>query len=223
MARRSAGKSRLEAARERMYRDLVFESAEHVFARNGFDDATMQEIAAEAGISLKTLYATCPGKNELYAEIQTVRGGEFVETVTKAMEGVDTALGTLEAGVQAYVHFLVEHPDFLRIHLHEGRAWGLRPDRGDESWRAGVEGFASVIARGIEEGVLYEGDPEMMAMTGIAVMQVALARYAEGIGEEQAHALAEEILTSLRRLLCKPDVLERVAWPALRPSPGGPS
>ena len=73
MPKRNAQKSRLEQARQRMYHDLIFESAEHVFAEKGFDDAIMQEIAAEAGVSLKTLYATFPGKRELYDEIQAVR------------------------------------------------------------------------------------------------------------------------------------------------------
>ena len=77
MARRpakTAPKTRLEEARARMYRDLVEEAAEHVFAQKGFDDATMQEIAAEAGVSLKTLYATVPGKHELYEAVVEARG-----------------------------------------------------------------------------------------------------------------------------------------------------
>jgi AcrR family transcriptional regulator len=199
-----ARRSRLEEARERMYRDLVFESAEHVFARQGFDEATMQQIAAEAGISLKTLYGTVPGKAELYAEIQETRGREFSHRMTQAMEGGGDPLAVLERGVGAYVDFLVEHPDFLRIHLREGKAWGLQPSgSGREDWRHGVGGFASILRRGMDEGLFYEGDPEIMAMTGIAVMQVQLARFAEGIGAEDAKVLSDEISLQLRRLLCK--------------------
>jgi AcrR family transcriptional regulator len=187
-----------------MYRDLVFESAEHVFARNGFDDATMQEIAAEAGISLKTLYGAVPGKTELYAEIQETRGREFSDRMTQAIEGGGDPLEVLARGVSAYVDFLVAHPDFLRIHLREGKAWGLQPSGSvREDWQHAVGGFASILREGMDKGVFYEGDPEIMAMTGVAVMQVQLARFAEGIGEEDAKALSEEIFLQLQRLLCK--------------------
>src|SRR3972149_389490 len=65
---------RLEVARERMYRELVFESAEHVIAEKGLEATTMQEIATEAGISLRTLYAAFPSNEEVVTEVQRVRG-----------------------------------------------------------------------------------------------------------------------------------------------------
>ena len=67
-----------------MYHDLVFEAAECVFGEKGFDHATMQDVASEAGISLKTLYAAFPGKQDLYEEIQLVRGAAFVAQVLEA-------------------------------------------------------------------------------------------------------------------------------------------
>src|SRR5574338_21229 len=79
---RSPARSRRERARERMYRELVFESAEHVIAAKGLDATTMQEIAAEAGISLRTLYATFPSKEELVAEVQRVRGEGIVAEIS---------------------------------------------------------------------------------------------------------------------------------------------
>ena len=69
-----AAPSRLEDARTRMYQDLIFESAECVFGQKGFENATMQDIAAEAGVSLKTVYASFAGKKELYDAIMLRRG-----------------------------------------------------------------------------------------------------------------------------------------------------
>lgn len=213
MARRPASKTRLEAARERMYRELVFESAEHVFARRGFGAAGMQDIAAEAGISLKTLYATFPGKNELYVAIQEQRGAEFAGEVTAAIEGTTSPLEALERGVRAYVDFLVRHDDFLRIHLREGKAWGLRPKGGtaEKGWQQGVALFAAIVRQGMAEEIFHRGDAEVMAMMGIALMQVQLARYAEGVRAEDATALGDEILLQLRRLLCREQPDRRAA------------
>ena len=109
--------SRLDDARARMYRDLVFESAECVFGQKGFEHATMQDIAGEAGISLKTLYAAFPGKHELYEEIQKVRGQAFMDRVAAAVDPGAPPLERLARAVRAYVDFLFEHRDWLRIHL----------------------------------------------------------------------------------------------------------
>lgn len=202
MPRKTEPRSRLETARERMYRDLVFESAEHRFAEQGFEDTTMQEIAGEAGISLKTLYAHYPGKNELYAEIQQVRGEEFVAHVMQTEAPGDSALDSLERGVQAYVDFLVDHPDFLKIHLRERHAWALQVR---EEAVDGLGIFVAIIERGIEEGTFYAGNPELLARMGIALIQVPLADWTGGIGEEDAKSVAEVILVALRRLLCRAD------------------
>lgn len=191
-----------------MYRELVFESAEHLFAHKGFGDTTMQEIAAEAGISLKTLYATVRGKRELYEELLELRGRQFMEETSQGIEEGDTALQALGHGVRSYVHFLVEHEDYLRIHLREGRAWSLpQPGVGEREREQGEALFSAVIGAGIEQGTFYPGDPHTMARTGMAVMQAHLARVAEGIHGGLTEALADEILTSLRRLLCKPEAL----------------
>jgi hypothetical protein len=155
---------------------------------------------------LKTLYATFAGKLELYSEIDRIRGMDFAESVTAAQAAASTPLEKLTAGVEAYVDFLVQHPDFLRIHLRDGRTWGLEPPEEDarESWMRGVSVMAQVVRDGQEAGLFYDGDPELMAMTGIAVMQVQLARYAVELEGEGSERLAAATLLQLHRLLCKP-------------------
>jgi len=195
--------SNLEAARTRMYHDLIFECAERVFAEKGFDECTMQDVASEAGISLKTLYATFPGKNEIYAEIQAVRGVAFLERVRGASEG--SALDKLEAGLRAFVAFLVEHDAYRRILLREGHAWGLDPatENTREYWRAGVDHVAAVLRQGMDEGVFYEGDPELLAATVTSVMQVQLAgRLFRSGSQPNAEEISSGTLVVLRRMLC---------------------
>jgi AcrR family transcriptional regulator len=195
-----------------MYHELIFESAEHVFARKGFDDATMTEIAAEAGVSVKTVYANFPGKTELYEEIRRTRMREFVTSLLAGMEGARTPLDKLVRGIHGYLDYLVDHPDFMRIHLREGKAWALRPSGGvdEESWQIGVGAFAQVLREGMEQGLFHEGDPDLMAMTGSAVMQVQLVRLAQGqVSHADADAIAEDTVLYIQRLFCKPGAVER--------------
>src|SRR4029453_10353413 len=167
--------SNLEAARSRIYHDLIFECAEGVLAEKGFDESTMQDVASEAGISLKTLYATFPGKNEIWTEIQAVRGIAFLDRVRKSASEA-SALDKLDAGLRAFVGFLLEHDAYRRILLREGHAWGLDPNTENtrEHWRAGVGYVAAIVRQGIDEGVFHPGAPELLAASVTAVMQVQL-------------------------------------------------
>jgi AcrR family transcriptional regulator len=195
--------SNLEAARSRMYHDLIFECAERVFAAKGFDECTMQDVAAEAGISLKTLYTAFPGKNEIYAEIQAVRGMAFLERVRSATEG--SAFDKFEAGLRAFVTFLIEHDAYRQILLREGQAWGLDPaaENTREYWRAGVTHVASVLQQGMDEGVFHADDPELLAASVFAVMQVQLAgRLFRSGNQPNAREIADGTLVVLRRMLC---------------------
>ena len=185
-----------------MYHDLIFEAAEQTFAEKGFEAGTMQGVAAEAGISLKTLYTTFPGKNELYDEIRQVRTQELIGAIAAAHDTGDDALESLERGVHAYVEFLVAHENFLRILLRSGLAGGLSTGTAvvAEKGAQGVVNFADILSRGMDEGVFHRGDPHMMAHVGIAIMQVWLGRIPER-GDKGGPELAEEILLQLRRIL----------------------
>jgi AcrR family transcriptional regulator len=195
-----------------MYRDLVFESAEHVIAESGLPATTMQEIAAEAGISLRTLYAAFPSKEDLVAEVQRVRGEGIVAGIASSIdEALDEPLARLAGGVRGYVDFLLAHPSFLRIHLREGRAWGLEPLDGEAAgWRTGLGRFAAILRSGMAQGLFYEGDPDFLALLGAAVMQVHMAQIARARPED-AEALTREILVQLHRLYCKPGLGSAVA------------
>jgi AcrR family transcriptional regulator len=195
---------RLDDARARMYRELVFESAECVFGQSGFEHATMQDIAGEAGISLKTLYATFAGKHELYEEIQKVRGQAFVERVAAASDPEATPLDRLAQSVRAYVDFLFEHRDWLRIHLQTRVSWGLRPNKGyaADYWVEGLSPFASILAEGAQSGVFYEADAMPTAALVQSIMQVKISQAVSG-NQIDAGQTADEIMLQLRRLLCR--------------------
>jgi AcrR family transcriptional regulator len=197
--------SRLDDARTRMYRDLVFESAECVFGEKGFEHATMQDIAGEAGISLKTLYAAFPGKQELYEEIQHVRGQAFIDHVAAAVDPEAKPEARLEHLTHAYVNFLFEHRDWLRIHLQNRQSWGLRPSTEYAAgyWEQGLARTAQLLRDGAKSGCFYDADPMSAAALTQAVMQVQVAQ-AVARGETDADRTAAEIMLQLRRLLCPP-------------------
>ena len=213
-SRRSLGKgkkpaagSRLDDARTRMYRDLIFESAEFVFGQKGFEGATMQEIAAEAGVSLKTVYASFPGKQEIYHEIMTVRGREMNRAVSAARELASTPVERLEAGARAFVHYLFEHGDWMRIHVRSRLSWAVKPEDAVAGalWEEGQQAYARVLREGIEKGLFWDEDPLELAIIVQALTKVHVSHAVE-CGETDADVVADRLVARLQRLVCKAEI-----------------
>ena len=80
-------------------RGRLLEAAARVFARNSYDQASMDEIAAEAGVGKPTLYRYFSGKNALFSAV-------FVEALDVLEAQLAQVLET-EHGLQARLVGLV--------------------------------------------------------------------------------------------------------------------
>jgi AcrR family transcriptional regulator len=211
MISKSSRKESVRQARKEMYRQLIFEAAERVFAEQGFDGAKMQDVAAEAGLSLGTLYAIFAGKAELFQAIHESRGRELLERSRADAGRYEAAIEQLLHGLRAHVEFLLDHPHFLRIHLYEGRALALgktaAAEPQEDEARSGVEFLAEAMHRAMAEGALYEDDPVLMARLTLATQQVVLADYLERPDGGDRAALLDRLETYLKRSFVRPEAL----------------
>ncbi len=186
-------------ARIRAYRALVIESAEHVFADRGFEGAHMSHIAKHAGMSVGALYGVFSGKSELFAAVIAHRLPAILEAAYGAAQSSRSALESLLRGMDAYLGFMLSHPDFLRIHLRE-HAWGLGPTRGGSeqlgAWRRGLDFQAQMLAQAMDEGDVQRCDPTLLARSISALHQVHLHAWIE----DEARGEAEVLQHTLARL-----------------------
>ncbi len=211
----------VEEARAQMYRALVLECAERVFAQRGYHTARMQDVAAEAGISLNTLYATFPGKREVFDALHETRGAEFLALCTAALEEPGDARESLRRGVRAFVDYLVRHPDYFRVDLREGRSWAIGDVEASPAFQAGIKNWTDLMRRGIAEGIFHAEDPDVMAVTTFGVMQIQLAaRLAKG-GTPDPEVIAQRISAYLERALCVGEGLEASVEERLSTRRGG--
>ena len=58
-----------------------------------------------------------------------------------------------------------------------------------------------LMREGIDDGVFYEGEPEVMAAVALSTMQVLLAAALERPGEPDPDQIADEIFVQLQRSL----------------------
>lgn len=113
-----AGRTRKDVVTE--FREAeIQKAAREVFARRGFADASMEEIAQVAGLAKGTLYLYYESKRELYAAALRAGLVELCEALERAVAAAPSLSGRLEAYVSTKIAHFDEHRDFFRIYLAE--------------------------------------------------------------------------------------------------------
>jgi AcrR family transcriptional regulator len=190
-----------------MYRQLIVDAAEALFAARGIDDSRMEAVAAEAGLSLGTLYSVFDGKAAIVRAVHETRLRDVLRQATEAARGLTTPLEMLLAGVRTYVRFFLTHPNYLRMHLRAGTSWALvsaslgTPEQSD-AWHEGVAMQAALFARGNADGTFHAGDPMVQTKMMIAMQQVQLASWVEGGMTRAPDVVVREIEEQVRRSFC---------------------
>jgi len=96
---------------------LILSVAGALFARDGYHGASMDEIAAAAGVSKPMLYAYFDSKEGLYVAYIELAGQELIERLDRAF-----AQEPLRLRVDAFLAFVEEHRDGWRVLWGEASA-----------------------------------------------------------------------------------------------------
>jgi len=168
----------------------------------------MREIAAEAGISLGTLYAVIDGKQSLFFEIHLARMREFLECIRAARDGCS---GTLESHLavlrQGGAYFL-ERPDFLRMCCRDGYGWAAgfpASASGSDIWNEGASIPRDLFARGIAEGLYVEDDPDLLVRKMLALKQVELTYWVDNGMAAEHEVVLDRLESQFVRAFCTRD------------------
>lgn len=98
------------------------------FASCGYDGASMDEIAAAAGISKAVVYDHVSSKRELYTHLLEEIRSDLEQTIEAALAppGVHGE-ARVRAGIDAFFRYVEEHPEACRLLLLELRGANVSP------------------------------------------------------------------------------------------------
>jgi AcrR family transcriptional regulator len=110
----SAPRRRLTAEERRTE---ILDAALAVFSQRGYHDASIDEIAGEAGVSKALIYEHFASKQELYAELIARNARDLSQRVAGALSGVeiDSTAERLSTGLEAFFAFVEERRDAWRM------------------------------------------------------------------------------------------------------------
>jgi AcrR family transcriptional regulator len=155
--------------REKSFRQQeIFQAAEKIFAKRGFQGATIVEIAAEAELSVGTIYNFFESKEKLYSEIITQRLDEMRQEVLGKVEGIQDIRQRLRKILLVQAAFIEKNRDFFIIFLRDQNRfpWTLAKDFGKEvaaRYDHYLESLTGIFMEGIQEGIFNPFDPADMA------------------------------------------------------------
>ena len=113
----------LKERKQELYREVILDAAEGVFANEGYDAAQVTQIAKSAGLSLTTLYRVLPSKWEIYRAVNQRRLSQLTQQAQGIVSVGTSSLDTLLAGIRMQLNFLMNHREYTRIQLKDVASW----------------------------------------------------------------------------------------------------
>jgi AcrR family transcriptional regulator len=109
--------------------EQTLEVARILFAERGFSAVTMDDVAAEAGVTTPLLYSQVGNKEQLYLACMEPAAEALVDTVAAAVEATETPGAALRAGVHAFSIFVDADRSAWKVLFDETLPAGAEPAR----------------------------------------------------------------------------------------------
>ncbi len=159
--------SRKAATEQR--RCAILQAARAVFARQGYADTVVEEIATQAGIAKGTLYLYFPSKEQIYLAALLEEARQLDADSRVAMNAATGWREKLAAYLRVRMQYFETHQDFLRIYMTEFRGMCMlgKPLSGEfiHLMQEGEAQLARMFAAAAARGEIRPIDPELAALT----------------------------------------------------------
>lgn len=149
----------------RILEERILRAAAHVFGRCGYTGATIQEVAAEAGVTKPTVYNYFKNKQALYGATLDWINGLLMDRQEAAAAGPGSIPDRILAVLKVKVQLAREWADFIRAaHSSMFAPDGARPPQDPlRQWERHFALVQRLVVEGVQQGEL-EGDPMDISM-----------------------------------------------------------
>jgi AcrR family transcriptional regulator len=138
-------------------KDALLAVAERLFARNGYRDICVRDIAAAAGMGTASFYTYFPGKESLYEEIIDRLERKGISELSRRVENFKSPLNKLRALFRSVVSSL--RGNVILIGVYSGQKLYTYPGSEKRSLRGNpllghIEGVINgILAEGARKGI----------------------------------------------------------------------
>lgn len=187
-------------------------AAGRLFARHGFEGASLRAITRAAGANLGAVTYHFGSKEALYEAVFERAVHPLVERLAQAAGGGSPALERIERVVRALFDHLQRHPELPQLIAHQLAGSRPFPSAARRAMQANVGLLGGLIAEGQRNGSVRPGEPFLMALSigaqplFLTLMRRAL-REATTLDQEDRRArsaMVESVIRFVRAGLARP-------------------
>lgn len=180
-------------------RDRILEAAASLFARFGFHETTIDEIAEHAAVAKGSIYYHFKGKDEILAELIDEGFRIIQRSVEASVDEVRSPLAQVQTLIRQHFALHVEYYDLARV-LFSGTRRGLAPeatrriDEAQERYRSYV---IDLMEQGMRSGDFRLMEPEFLAASLIGSLNAVAQEWHRARSEgKKIHSdvLADELV-----------------------------
>jgi TetR/AcrR family fatty acid metabolism transcriptional regulator len=143
------------SVRESEKRRRIITSAIKIFGEKGFQNATIAEIARDAGIGDATIYEYFENKEDMLLKIPVEMTKELIPQINEHMMGIKGAFNKLRKYIWWYINFLEKNPGYGSIVLLELKtSKAYISTEAYQSARNFYQILLDIIKEGQEEGLI---------------------------------------------------------------------
>lgn len=151
----------------------IFDSAILVFSKNGYDGASMDEVALTAGVAKGTLYYHFKSKEDLFYFIITEGLSLIVERIESEASKVTNSLDKLKALCRVQLVMVYEKKDFFNVVMSQ--LWGqeIRQLELRKKIATQIDIIEQYLKSAMSDGLIKNGDSHFMAYTVFGIIYSA--------------------------------------------------
>ncbi|HET6948777.1 MAG TPA: TetR family transcriptional regulator [Acidimicrobiales bacterium] len=154
--------------------------AEQLFARRGYEDTRMIDIAHAAGVAKGLVYWYFENKETLFEEIVVDMGRRLRRVQSRAVEGIDDPLERLYVGTAESVRFIAENHRLYGIISNQLRGDERLRERRSQSRRVLDDDATALLAEGQERGLVrIDEDAAVLSQANSGVVYSFVLLYAD--------------------------------------------
>lgn len=184
-------------------KDQIIQTAARLFRENGFEAASMREIAGELGIEAASLYSHIKSKDEILETICFRAAEEFMTAISDVNDIYFDAEEKLRMAIKNHVRIITADLNSSTVFLREWRnLTGEKKTEFVEIRKKYENEFRVIIQQGENENVFETVDKKFAALTILSAVNWIVEWYnpkGNMTPDEIADNLSDFILTGLRK------------------------
>jgi AcrR family transcriptional regulator len=193
-------KNGMQVRKRKLVEDAIYDAAIDLFAKKGFDETTIDEIAEGSGISRRSFFRYFGSKNDLLAR-NTIKCGEVVRQTAASCARDLSVIDVIAEVVLKGAEFSEQQPRTLQIIQIAEKSASAAQAHLSRLSELEIE-LAEVYSRRLKSGSHNHLEPRLLSALSWALINASITSWFSG-EHKDIQSAARQAVQDLTKLFCR--------------------